>query len=157
RPGGADWRWLPVLGPDTNRSGPDQGEDRSKAGGTGTVAGFIRLRIHSAIQPRRQPVAGRHRRLARCRRKPYFRRDDGTETHHGGRPHRSNQALARGVRLGRLAFRSLVVPGWPIHNRRAKMLTFRSDRYQLPVTNGINQEEAPMADFDLIIRGGTVV
>ena len=54
----------------------------------------IRLRVDPAIQSRRQPMARRYRGVARSWGKPHLGRDDGREPHHGGRSHRSHQALA---------------------------------------------------------------
>ena len=47
-----------------------------------------------AIQPRGQPMARRYCGVARGRGEPHICRDDGREPQHGGRPHRSHQALA---------------------------------------------------------------
>ena len=54
----------------------------------------IRLRVDPAIQSRGQPMARRYCGVARGWGEPHIRRDDGREPHHGGRPHRSHQALA---------------------------------------------------------------
>ncbi len=94
RPGGQDRGRFPVFGPDSSRGGPNQGEDRGQAARARQRCRCIWLQIHSAIQSRRQPMARRHCGVARSWGKPHIRCDDGRKPHHGGRSHRSHQALA---------------------------------------------------------------
>ena len=61
------------------------------SGGTHDAFGF---EFDPAIQSRRQPMARRYCGVARSWGEPHLRRDDGRKPHHGGRPHRSHQALA---------------------------------------------------------------
>jgi probable F420-dependent oxidoreductase len=80
--------------PDSNRGGPNQGADRDQAARTREKCRCIRLRVYSAIQSRRQPLAWRHCGMARSRGEPHFGCDHGREPHDRGRPHRSDQTLA---------------------------------------------------------------
>src|SRR6202048_3196376 len=68
----------------------------------------IRLRVHPAIQSRGQPMAWRYCGVARSWGEPHICRDDGCQPQHGGRPHRSHQALACRLQLGPLALCSMV-------------------------------------------------
>src|ERR1700724_3705319 len=53
-------------------------------------------------------MAWRYCGVARSWGEPYLCRDDGREPHHGGRPHRSHQAVACRLQLGPLALCSMV-------------------------------------------------
>src|SRR5713226_369172 len=53
-------------------------------------------------------MARRYCGVARSWREPHICRDDGREPHHGGRPHRSHQALACRLQLGPLELCSMV-------------------------------------------------
>ena len=68
----------------------------------GRDADAFGFEFHSAIQSRRQPVARRHCGVARSWGEPHICCDDGRQSHHGGRSHRSYQALACRLQLGPL-------------------------------------------------------
>src|SRR6266851_9739795 len=53
-------------------------------------------------------MAWRYCGVARSWGEPHICRDDGREPHHGGRPHRSHQALACRLQLGPLGLCSMV-------------------------------------------------
>src|SRR5260370_36404955 len=53
-------------------------------------------------------MAWRYFGVARSWGEPHIYRDDGREPHHGGRPHRSHQALACRLQLGPLELCSMV-------------------------------------------------
>jgi hypothetical protein len=77
-----------------------------------TAPGWCPVPVHpiKAIQPRGQLMAWRYCSVARgCWRELHICRDDGCEPRHGGRPHRSLQALARRLQLGPLELCSAVV------------------------------------------------
>jgi len=94
--------------PDSNRGDPNQDEDCGETARARKECRCIRLRVDPAIQSWGQPMAWRYCGMARSWREPHICRNDGRESQHGGRPHRSDQVLVWRLQLGPLELCGMV-------------------------------------------------